>query len=58
MFEECFSMIELNGLLENAPVKPEPQTDEGLLFHHLTHAVLKALEKALLDADDSASPVH
>lgn len=61
MFEECFSMIEVNGLLETVPSRQDAE-EERALYHHITTAVLRALEMALLDRDDpphSASrPIH
>lgn len=61
MFEECFSMIEVSGLLEAEPTRQDAE-EEGAFYHHLTSAVLRALEQALLELDDPAHvpsrPLH
>ncbi len=50
MFEECFSMIELNALLDMRSFQPET-VDDDELFHHLSKVVLSALEAALFEAE-------
>ncbi len=57
MFEECFSMIELNLLVEEKALEPA-RPDDDQMFENLTHAVLGALKAALLDPEPPARTVH
>lgn len=57
MFEECFSMIELNALLDMTSTRPVIDEDEQL-YNHMTSAVLSALEAALFDPEQAPEAVH
>lgn len=57
MFEECFSMIELNGLLEaQEPGLGELEADPDL--ETLQSVLISALDEALSKLDDEFSTVH
>lgn len=57
MFEECFSMIELNGLMEGKSASPT-DIEEDQLFHYISRAVVYALEEALFEQDRAPHSIH
>lgn len=57
MFEECFSMIELTGLVERTP-KSAPKAEDDGLFQYLSGVVLAALEEALFSQEDVPTSLH
>lgn len=57
MFEECFSMIELNGLVERkSATTTDAENDQ--LFHYISRVVVTALEDALFDQDHAPNSLH
>lgn len=57
MFEECFSMIELNGLIEaREPGASELDPDPDL--ETLQSVLISALDEALSKLDEEFSTVH
>jgi hypothetical protein len=57
MFEECFSMIELNALTEIAEVV-SPDMPVNPEFEDLNTLLVSALEEALGGEDDSLFSIH